>query len=121
MTRRVRCPSGAALLEVVVALVVLAVAGTGLVTMLGQTRHTMASLVASERQTRAAGRELDALVLLGRDDLSARIGTTSVHGFQLTIDRVAPDLFDARVAAASNGPVLLRTTLYRPDMTHDTT
>src|SRR5215212_4406068 len=107
--------AGSAVIEVLIALVLLAVSGTALVTLLGQTRRSIATLGESERQTRAAAAELNALSLLGRSDLAARVGRTTVHHWSLRIDHLATDLFDVGIAPSDTGAVLLRTTLYRPD------
>ncbi|HEY9226640.1 MAG TPA: hypothetical protein VIP11_08345 [Gemmatimonadaceae bacterium] len=111
--RRVR--RGAAFIEVLLALVLLAIGGTALITLLGQTAHSMESLRRSEIETRAAAAELSALSVLSRADLVGREGRRRVHGWTLDITRTSASLFDARIAASDTGMVLLRTTLYRPD------
>ena len=106
---------GSALIEVLIALVLLAVSGTALVTLLGQTQRSIVTLRETERQTRDAAAELSALSVLGRSDLAARVGWTTAHGWSLRIDRLAADLFDVGIATSDTGAVLLRTALYRPD------
>jgi hypothetical protein len=113
MAARRRC--GSSFIEVLLSLVLLAIAGTALITLLGQTVTTLESLRATEAQTRAAGFELSALAMFDRAALSARVGRTRSHGWSMQINRPAPSLFEISVAASDTGMVLLRTTLYRPD------
>jgi Tfp pilus assembly protein PilV len=113
MTGRPRC--GSALIEVLIGLVVLAIGGTALVTMLGQTMHSVESLRAAEIQTRAAASQLATLSILTRSELTQRVGRSNASGWSLTIERMSSDLFSVAIAASDTGLVLLRTTLYRPD------
>jgi Tfp pilus assembly protein PilV len=115
MTGRPR--RGSSFIEVVLALVLLAIAGTALITLMGQTAHTIESLRATERQTEAASAELSALAVLSAPQLVQRTGRTRIHGWSMSIDRTSADLFDVAIAASDTGMVLLRTTLYRPDTT----
>ena len=106
---------GSSFIEVLLALVLLVIAGTALVTLLGQTAHSIKSLEATEIQTRAAARELGALSVLSRADLAARVGRTRPHGWSMQVNRTAPDLFEVAIAESDTGMTLLRTVLYRPD------
>jgi Tfp pilus assembly protein PilV len=107
--------AGSTFIEVLLSLVLLAVSGTALVTLLGQTAHAIQNVHDSEVQTRAAGLEVSALAQLDRAALIARIGRTRPHGWSMQIDRASPDLFDIWVARSDTGLVLVRTTLYRPN------
>jgi hypothetical protein len=108
---------GSALIEVLIALVLLAVSGTALITLLGQTRHSIESLEASEREARAAGFALSSMVVLSRAELVARLGRRVVGGWSVTVEAIDQALFDVGVAASDTSAVVLRTTLYRPDTT----
>jgi type II secretory pathway pseudopilin PulG len=110
---------GSSFIEVLIALVLLAIGGTALITLLGQTAHSIESVSASELQIRAAADQLGALSILDRAELTARVGQRTVRDFSLTIERVAPDLFDVKIATSDKGFELLKTTLYRPDTTDD--
>jgi len=114
----VRARRGSSFIEVLLSLVLLAIGGTALVTLLGQTAHSIESLRVTERETRAAGLELSALAVLDRTQLAARMGRTRSHGWSMAIDRTSTALFDISIAASDTTMVLLRTTLYRPDTTH---
>ena len=107
-------PRGSALIEVLVALLLLAIAGTGLVTLLGQTAHAMRSTRETERTTRRASAELDRLTLLDRATLAASVGRQALRGWTLDITQRATDLFDVRIAESDTSAPLLHTTLYRP-------
>ena len=101
---------GAALLEVLAALVLIAVAGTGLLTLVGQTAHTMRTVRNAERDARSASETLSRLVLLDRSALLARRGESPFGRWELRVTEVSPVLFDVAIL-----PVGLSTTLYRPD------
>lgn len=106
---------GSSFIEVLLSLVLLAIGGTALITLLGQTARSIESVRAAEVQTRAASVEIGALAVLTGPQLAARAGRTITHGWFMSIDRPAPGLFDVSIAASDTGMVLLRTTLYRPD------
>ena len=106
---------GSSFIEVILSLVLLAIGGTALITLLGQTSRSIESLRAAERETRAAGRELSALAVLDRAQLASRVGRTRAHGWSLRVEQTTANLFDVSIAATDTGAVLLRTTLYRPD------
>lgn len=113
--RRSHCRRGSALLDVVVALVVLALAGVGLITVTGQTAHTMRSVRETEREAIAASAELDRLVAYDRAQLAAMIGS-SVHGeWSIDVAAVGHDLYDVAVSRRGGAVPLLLTTAYRPD------
>ena len=107
--------SGSTFIEVLLSLVLLAISGTALVTLLGQTAHAIQNVRASEIQTRTAALEVSALAQLDRAVLVARVGRTRPHNWSMQIDRVTPDLFAVRVSSSDTGLVLIQTTLYRPD------
>ena len=109
-----RIRGGSALIEVLVAIVLLATAGTGLVTLLGQTSQSMRTTLESERLTRRASEELNRLVLLDRAALLSRAGRSRSHGLTLDVDPLGQGLFAIRIAESDTTIVLLGTTLYRP-------
>lgn len=93
----------------------LAIGGTALVTLLGQTARSIESLRMAELETRAASAELSTLAVLGNEQLTSRLGRTHSRGWSLVITRTSANLFDVSIAASDTGKVLLHTTLYRPD------
>ena len=107
--------SGAAIVEVLVALVVLAVGGAGLVAMLGQTQASVNLTQRRERELAPAAQLLDEALTLSHHELEARLGSTRRRGFVLTIAAAAPSLYALEVADTATGVALLRTAVYRPD------
>jgi hypothetical protein len=95
-------------------LVLLATAGTGLVTYLGQTAHTLRQLRQKERLTLEASAQLERLVLWDRSALLGRIGRTRLGEWVLIISEATPDLFEVAIAESDSSVAMLRTTLYRP-------
>ena len=106
---------GFALIDVLVAILLLALTGTALVTLLGQTARTMQSLDRADVASLNASRELDRVAALPREELIARVGRSHHDGLTLDIAQNAHALFDIAVAASDTSPATLRTTLYRPD------
>jgi Tfp pilus assembly protein PilV len=106
---------GTAIIEVLVALVVLAVAGTALVAMLGQAQASVNLTHRREHEVEPAVQLLDEVLTMSHGEIEARIGSTRRRGFSLTISASAPSLYALQVANTATGVVLLRTTLYRPD------
>lgn len=113
MSNRSAARAGSALIEVLIALVLLASAGTGLVTLIGQTAHTMRSLRESELETLDASGELNRLVLLDAESLYTLAGRHSRHGWTVDITPLSPTLFELHVARSDTTAQLLGTTLYR--------
>src|SRR5689334_19497258 len=111
---------GSALVEVLVALVLLAVGGVALITMLGQTGRTMRTTRETERRTARASAVLLRFAAMDRATLVASIGRHDVDGLRAQIVEPNPELFEVAVAEFDTSAVLLRTVLYRPDSSHDT-
>jgi Tfp pilus assembly protein PilV len=108
---------GSALIEVLVSLVLLSIGGTALVTLLGQTAHSMQTAAESERLTQGASEQLDWLAIASRPELVTRSGRTMLRGWAIEVRQTSPTMFDITVAASDTGAPLVRTTLYRPDST----
>lgn len=105
--------AGSALIEVLIALVMLALAGTGFITLLGQTAHTMRMTLVAERETRSASEQLRALMLLDADSLTAMAGRRALRGWTVDIVPRPGNVFDLSIAATDTTAVLLKTSLYR--------
>jgi Tfp pilus assembly protein PilV len=112
--RAERRRAGSALIEVIVAIVLLATAGTGLVTLLGQTSRTMRTTLESERLTHRASEELNRFALLDRAGLLARAGRFRSRGWTIDVEPDGNGLFDLTIAESDTTRLLLTTTLYRP-------
>jgi Tfp pilus assembly protein PilV len=109
---------GSALLDVVVSLVVLGLGGIALITLLGQTAHSVRTVRNTERQLRDASDELGRFVAYDRAQLVAMVGRTASHEWSVEIIRATPDVFDVAIAESDTSAVLLRTSVYRPDTVH---
>lgn len=107
---------GVALLEVILALALLAAAGTALVAALGASLRSEGRLRRREATLLAADRVLTAMTLLSRSDLDRRIGRHEVRGFVVAVQRPQPTLYRVAVSEALSPQVeTLVTVVYRPD------
>jgi Tfp pilus assembly protein PilV len=113
---------GSALIEVLVAVVLLTTAGTALVTLLGQTSRSMRTTLESDRLTTRASEELDRFALLDRRALASLAGRSHARGWTVDVESPGQGLFAITIAESDTTGVLLRTTLYRPspDSVNDT-
>lgn len=101
-----------------VSLVILGLSGTGLITLLGQTAHSVRQVRDTEREVRRASDQLARLAVADRAQLSSMVGQTVSRGWIVTIGQSSPDLFDVAIADTTTTARVLHTTLYRPDTTH---
>ena len=96
------------------ALVILSVAGTAAVTLVGQSADAVRRAREADAEVRAASTFLHAVSLWTRDDLDRRLGDRPQGGWRLRVQRPAPTLYEV-VLADSAGGELLRTSLFRPE------
>ncbi|MEO7082999.1 MAG: hypothetical protein ABI442_07945 [Gemmatimonadaceae bacterium] len=106
--------NGSVLIEVLVAIVLLAISGTSLITLLGQTSYSMTATLATEDTVRRAGEEMDRIALASRAELLARTGRIADRGWAVEIEPMSTSLFAVSVFEPDSTNVILRTTLYRP-------
>jgi hypothetical protein len=106
---------GSALLDVVIALVVLGLSGLALITLLGQGAHSVRSIRDTEREVRQASDELGRLIMYDRARLIGMVGRSWSSGWSIEIVRSSRDLFDVTIAETDTSAALLRTSVYRPD------
>lgn len=112
---------GSALLDVVVALVVLGLGGVAMITLLGQAAYSVRTVRNTERDVRHASDELGRFVVYDRMQLVALVGRSSSHGWSIEVIQAAPGLFDVSIADSDTSAALLHTSVYRPDTLHGTT
>ncbi len=117
MRRAERPRRGAALVETVIAIVLLAFAGVGMVALLGQTMGTVHQMRHREGEIADAGGAMDRMAAWTRADLEARAGETRWGAWKLQVSEPAEHLFDVSLRDTLTGAELLRTALYRPDTT----
>ena len=106
---------GAALLEVIVALVILFVAGTATVTLTDESLAAAARARDAEAELRSASAFLDAVSLWTGDDLDRHLGDRRQGRWLMRVDRPAPRLYDVALSDSAGGRVLLRTSIYRSE------
>ena len=111
---------GSALLDVVIALVVLGSSGVAMITLLGQTAHSVRTVRNTERDVRDASDELGRFVVYDRSRLIAMVGRSRSRGWSVQVSQASPDVFDVSIAESDTSVVLLRTSVYRPDTLHGT-
>lgn len=114
--------TGAALLEVMVALTILTVAGIWAVAMANQAAEAIRRVRDADAETRRASGFLEAIALWPREDLDRHLGDQREGGWVLTVRRPAPSLYTIVLGSApdsANGRpfsrLLLSTALFRPE------
>jgi prepilin-type N-terminal cleavage/methylation domain-containing protein len=107
---------GVALLEVLVALAILGIAGLALVEVASQSLVALDRAREVEQRVADEDRLLAAYALLNRRDLGARIGWRRVGPYDVRVDRLDFSLFRVAIGPADAGPDLV-TVIYRPGPT----
>jgi Tfp pilus assembly protein PilV len=116
MMRRDTQRRGAVLIDVILGVTVLSIAGVGFVTLLAQNFLTVDQLRARERETAGASQQLERMASLwGVADFDARLGTRRSDGFVTTVIRRAVNLYDVEIADSTGARTLLKTTMYAAD------
>jgi hypothetical protein len=111
-----RAERGAVLLECVIALTILLAAGVSLVSLIGASLRSEATLAAREAQVGELDRLLVAMSLLTRADLDRRLGPHQVGPMLADVQRPEPALY--RIAVSRPGMDPLVTVVYRPEPEH---
>jgi type II secretory pathway pseudopilin PulG len=106
---------GAVLLEVIVAMVLLASAGLAAVSMAAEAVGAVSRAREAEVRTAQASRFMDAVSLWTRADLDRRLGDRREGPFTLRLEHPEPELYTAALADSASGRVLLATSLFRAD------
>lgn len=109
-----RADRGAILLEVMVALAILASAGISLVALTSNALRSELAMRRREETLLAADRVLAATTLLTRNDLERRIGKHRVGEFVVDVQRPERTLFRIAIAEADAEVESLVTVVYRP-------
>lgn len=106
---------GVALVESLIALVILATAAVSAVTWVASVSRDLTVLQDRQRESQKAERILIATALLTRAELGQRIGERPMGDYLLRVDRPESDLFRIAVSLAS-APTreLVATVVYRP-------
>ncbi len=107
--------AGAALLEVIVAVAVLATAGTAAAAMAFESARAVERARAADLAAREASAFLDAVALWPREELDRRLGDRLQGPWVLRIGRPDRALYTAALVDTATGAELLRTALFRAD------
>lgn len=115
MSHARRGQRGAALLEAMIALTILATAGLGTVGLIAAGLRSERDAVDREQAVAAADRVLTASTLLLRAELDQRLGDRRVGELIVRVTRPEPILYRIAVAALAHPDIeLLTTVVYRP-------
>jgi type II secretory pathway pseudopilin PulG len=104
---------GAALLEALVALAVLATVGSAAAWTAAEAMRAVVRVHEEEARVRSAARLLTAASLWSRDDLDRHLGSRAQGPWRMRIDRPRPTLYLVSLADTTTDQVLLHTSLYR--------
>jgi len=112
---RARSRRGAVLLEAIVALAVLSVAGTAAVTLVSQSADAVRRAREADVEAREASAFLHAVSLWTREDLDRRLGDRPQGDWRLQVQRPSPTLYEVVLVDSARTRVILRTALFRPE------
>ena len=107
---------GAVLLEAIVALTILAVAGAAVVALASDSARAVARAAAADETTQRASAFLDAVALWPREDLDRHLGARPEGEWRLIVERPTPTLYTVTLADSSASRSILRTILYRAEV-----
>lgn len=105
---------GTALLESLIALLVVGLAGTSLLALASACLDRTRRADEADRASAAASALLDAVSLWSRDELEQRLGQRAQNPFKLDVQERTPGLFDVVVLDSTGAHRLLTTRLHRP-------
>ncbi|HEU0012458.1 MAG TPA: hypothetical protein VFQ45_02180 [Longimicrobium sp.] len=103
------------LLEAMVAIAILATAGTAAVTLASEGAESVRRAREADREMREANAFLHAVSLWTRDDLDRRLGSRAQGPWRLEVQRPARTLYEVTLTDSAGRRTLLRTALFRPD------
>jgi len=118
MIRRAR--SGVVLLEVIVAMTILVIAGFSAVVWTRQLSETLEHTRDVTDEVVSASRYLDVIALWTRDDLDRHLGTRRQGPWLVRVDRPVPTVYGVALEDSLGRRVLLQTWLYRTEPVHAT-
>jgi prepilin-type N-terminal cleavage/methylation domain-containing protein len=106
---------GFALLEVLIAMLLLSIAGATAAAAAIDAIHAVRLAHHTEEVSQRASAFLDAVALWPREDLDRRLGDHPQGPWRLRIDRLSPSLYAITLAdSGARALVRLRTSVYRP-------
>lgn len=108
-----------ALLETLVALVMLMTAGATIVALAVEASHATGHAAAAERELRRANGFFVAVTLWPREDLDRHLGSHEQGPWRLEVERSTPALYTLTLSDSLGARTLLRTIVYRPEPPRD--
>lgn len=105
---------GMVLLEAIVALTILAISATTMVSLAASSLGAVSRAARLDGETQRASALLDAVALWPRADLDRHLGDRPEGPWDLRVDRPAPTLYVIALRDTTSGALLLATSLYRP-------
>jgi len=108
-----RGKTGAVLLEVLVAMTILAVAGMALLSGSSQAAQSLSMAREREREMRDASAFLDAVSLWTRADLDRHLGTRPQGPWRMHVARPTVSIYEVTITDSATSAPLLRTSIYR--------
>ena len=109
---------GLVLLEVIVALTILAVAGVGVVTLSASALGAMNRAHQADVASQHANHFFDAVSLWPRSDLDRHLGDRAEGPWRLRVGRPIPTLYVVSLRDTASDRILFATSLYRPEASH---
>jgi len=106
---------GAALLEVLVALTILATVAASVVAFASDAARSVRHARDTESETRRASALLDAVALWPREDLDRHLGERPEGPWRLRVTRITTTLYSVVLTDSTSARELLRTVVYRPE------
>ncbi len=103
------------LLETVLALAILAIAGTSTAWLATDTLQSLSRAREQEAHVESAGRLLEAVSVWPRTDLDRRLGITVQGPFRMDIQRETVSLYHITILDSLASRVVLSTSLHRPE------
>lgn len=106
---------GVVLLEAIVSLTILAIAGAAIVALATDSARAVERARAADAATAKASAFLDAVALWPREDLDRHLGARDEGRWRMIVDRPGPTLYAVTLADSTGTHVLLHTVLYRAE------
>jgi type II secretory pathway pseudopilin PulG len=111
------------LLEVLVAIALLAISGITMLTLASESLRAVARARMAEQDLTRASALLEAVALWPREDLDRHLGTRPQGSWRMRVERPLPTLYTITLTDSAAGigvPPLLATALYRLEGAHAT-
>ena len=109
---------GVVLLEVMIAVAVLALGAVSMVALASESLDAVTRAQAADADIARASSLLDAVALWPRADLDRHLGDRPEGAWRLQVERPMPMLYTVKLSDTLGGHVLLASALFRPEDPH---